>query len=621
MTQPKTRNASKTSSRRDLRVQNSLNYVPSLQPLKVIVTVGSLVSVAEPGCADDGAQQQGFLSSVISKIVNNIQITVKNVHVRYEDSLSNPGHPFAAGVTLAGFTVHSTDGNWERAFVESTKQIIYKLARLDSMAVYFDTESESLAGLPTDTAIARSTALIATPDRTPKHQFLVKPISAEGKVTIHPVFDAKTPRIDVSIALEEIGLIVDNEQYRDVISTVDMFHFYVRHNQYRKFRDGIAEQQSRPKALLQFAGRAILAEIHDKNKRWSWAWFAQRRDERRKYVDLFKKSKVSTLAPPETNELQALERRLEYEDIRFYRSIARSQLRKDAAARKSIEERRKREQPQQSGGGWLGWVWGSGGTNTGGNDASLETLDEDKKQELYEAVEYDEKAAIAASFDTQRDTLKMRINAELNKGTFDLRSDPHGANTEVLSVLFSNFSARVLQRPDSFEARVGLGGFSVYDGTTRGTPYHQIVRVKDEHSRAMSIAADNDLDLDTADGRANRFFFAKYEQNPLDERADNALTVRLRYMEVIYHKEFVEAIFAFFKPPGSQLESVEALLDAASETLEGLRKETRAGLEYALQSHKTLDIKLDMNAPIIIIPEEYVTTARSYFEGAWANIA
>lgn len=44
--------------------------------------------------------------------------------------------------------------------------------------------------------------------------------------------------------------------------------------------------------------------------------------------------------------------------------------------------------------------------------------------------------------------------------------------------------------------------------------------------------------------------------------------------------------------------------DVASQTLEGLRKETRAGLEYALQKHKTLDVQMDLNAPIIIIPEE-----------------
>jgi len=43
----------------------------------------------------------------------------------------------------------------------------------------------------------------------------------------------------------------------------------------------------------------------------------------------------------------------------------------------------------------------------------------------------------------------------------------------------------------------------------------------------------------------------------------------------------------------------------ASKTLEGLRRETRAGLEYALQAHKTIDIHMDLNAPILIVPEEY----------------
>jgi vacuolar protein sorting-associated protein 13A/C len=45
---------------------------------------------------------------------------------------------------------------------------------------------------------------------------------------------------------------------------------------------------------------------------------------------------------------------------------------------------------------------------------------------------------------------------------------------------------------------------------------------------------------------------------------------------------------------------------AASQTFDDLRKETRIGLEYALQTHKTIDLQMDMNAPVIIIPEEYV---------------
>jgi vacuolar protein sorting-associated protein 13A/C len=60
----------------------------------------------------------------------------------------------------------------------------------------------------------------------------------------------------------------------------------------------------------------------------------------------------------------------------------------------------------------------------------------------------------------------------------------------------------------------------------------------------------------------------------------------MRHLEIIYHKQYVESVVQFFKPPESQLESIGALLDAAGQTLDGLRKETRAGLEYALEQHK-----------------------------------
>lgn len=39
----------------------------------------------------DSPQQQGLLSSLIAKVVNNLQVTVKNIHIRYEDKLSVPG--------------------------------------------------------------------------------------------------------------------------------------------------------------------------------------------------------------------------------------------------------------------------------------------------------------------------------------------------------------------------------------------------------------------------------------------------------------------------------------------------------------------------------------------------
>ena len=42
------------------------------------------------GAPSDASQSQGLIASLVTKIVNNLQVTVRNIHVRYEDKLSVP---------------------------------------------------------------------------------------------------------------------------------------------------------------------------------------------------------------------------------------------------------------------------------------------------------------------------------------------------------------------------------------------------------------------------------------------------------------------------------------------------------------------------------------------------
>lgn len=549
----------------------------------------------------DSQQSQGLIASLIAKVVNNLQVTVKNIHVRYEDKMSVEGHPFAAGITLAGFSAVSTNERWEAAFIESTAGAIHKLGKLQSLAVYFDTDCESMAGLPPSEAIQRFTDLIATEANTSQHQFILRPVTGEGRIVMNHKLDKSTPRFDVQLLFDEIGVVLDDNQYRDAISLVEMFHFYSRQKQYRSLRPTPEElSKNRPRALLRFAGTAIFSGIQERNRKWTWAYFAERRDDRKRYVELFKQKSLGPLVGNDLKMFESLERKLSYEDIRFYRSIARSQLKKDYVARKKIEEERKQKQANQSRSSWSSWIWGSSGSD--GSNAQEPSfsgeMTEEQRKELYDVLDYDEKTALAESFEAPRDALKARIKAQLRRGSFALKADPHGKAVEIVSVVFDAFQADVIQRPDNLEMSVSLGGFRVFDGTTPNTLYHQIVHVKDNISEDPEI---------TTQENHEPFFFLKFENNPLDERADTALTVRMRHMEIIYHRGYVEAVYRFFKPPKSQLESVEALLDAASQTLEGLRKETRAGLEYALQTHKTVDVHMDLNAPIIIIPEDITT--------------
>nr|XP_018267277.1 vacuolar protein sorting-associated protein vps13 [Kwoniella dejecticola CBS 10117]OBR89435.1 vacuolar protein sorting-associated protein vps13 [Kwoniella dejecticola CBS 10117] len=555
--------------------------------------------------------KQTYIGAIISKVVDNVQIQIKGIHIRYEDGTSTPEHPFAAGVTLNEFKAISTDENWVESFIQNSLNGVHKLVKLGALAVYFDTDTESLDKGSEDRQ-GTIDALKAMLDGEPNHQYILRPVTGEARAIINKTMSNEMPKVDAQVMFDEIGVVVDRDQYRDALSMVDVFHFYRRTHQYHKFRPPEEEFEKNPaKARLKFALDAIRSEVHEKNRHWSWDYLRERRDIRKKYVELYVQKLALTegkqLSTEDGTALAEIETKSSYEDIRFFRSVARAQARKDAATRRKLEAERLKNQPQKQ--TWSEWVWGSSAKSSEG-----ESMSEEEKKEIDDIIDYDATAAAASVGTTPRDFMRARLSAKLNKGSFSLRTDPHGKNSDIIALVFDSFSADAVQLTDSMKGKIALGGFRVYDGTTPDSLYPQIVRVKDiEESgkgkrRQESLDAEGGIDGAVADIDAglpddvDPFFVMEVEQNPLDGRADNAVTIKMRHLEIIYHKGYVEAVVQFFKPPESQLESIGALLDAAGQTLDGIRKETRAGLEYALEQHKTVDIQLDMNAPIIIIP-------------------
>jgi vacuolar protein sorting-associated protein 13A/C len=183
-------------------------------------------------------------------------------------------------------------------------------------------------------------------------------------------------------------------------------------------------------------------------------------------------------------------------------------------------------------------------------------MNDEQRRQLYEVLDYDERTALAESFSTPNDALKLRVTSKLNKGSFRLRTDPHGEAKDIVSIVFDVFRANFNQRPEGFDTSISLGGFEVYDGTTKNSLYPQIVHVKESSAQGTH----QDLLRKGSVSAEDPFFYLKFEKSPLDERADTALTMRMRHMEIIYHRGIVEAVYEFFRPPASQLESVEALL-------------------------------------------------------------
>ncbi|KAJ3106617.1 hypothetical protein HDU97_005982 [Phlyctochytrium planicorne] len=452
----------------------------------------------------DNKQNASFVAQLVTKIVDNLQFTIKNIHIRYEDKVNRlSSKPLAVGITLSELSAVSTDENWNEAFIHEEVGLIHKLVRLGSLAIYWNTDTTSLAGLPQAESLEIFMSQIASEDyRPPEHQYILKPVSGQGKLTLSKTFKEGQPRNHASVEFDEFGFILDDEQYLSIFSLMGSFSSFVRSQQFRKYRPPrTITPLIDPRAWFKYAGTCILSEIHERNAKWTWAYFAERRDDRILYIKLHKLSKAegATISPENTELLRQLERKLSYNDIRFYRSIAKNQLKKEKA---SIVVAPQPEQKTTI--GWISDWWSGAPAPTGSREAERSSsLTDVQVQQLMETIEYDPQSALDES---------------------DLPKE------------------------------------------------------------------------------------LKFEHKPLDERADEAIYLSMLPLQVIYNPAAVSAIIDFFTPPASELDTMSTLRTVAQDTLQGLTAQTRAGIEFAIGSHRTVDIKVDMAAPIFVFPESCTVT-------------
>src|SRR4051812_12363389 len=156
--------------------------------------------------------------------------------------------------------------------------------------------------------------------------------------------------------------------------------------------------------------------------------------------------------------------------------------------------------------------------------------------------------------------MMVSLNTELKKGSFALKRDPHGANQDIISLVFDTVTAKVIQYPESATITAALGGLTLFDSTTEGTLYKEIVRVREEtpvHSPGESGRNEDGSIM-------NPFFHVVFEHNPLDDRADNAVTLKMRHLEMVYNQNTVESVMKFFKPPEETMDSLEVLIVGAA---------------------------------------------------------
>jgi vacuolar protein sorting-associated protein 13A/C len=338
-------------------------------------------------------KKSGFIKKMRMKVVNNVQIFVNNVHIRFEDNISNPRQPYAAGLTIDHFHAQSTDGDWKPTFLKLGEELAHKLITLKDLAIYWDHAADKSqvhlkykdhaqmaeimdqlaadAALNTAAAVATVTqphlqsnkggppltpavpAMLSKPAPSAKgHHYIIRPISGVLKATMWngAALRLDQPKMKLDVELETVELGLNRVQFSSLLDILDYFSQYNANSRYMKYRPkGGVTPQENPRGWWQYAINSVRATIREKNEQWSWEHMMQWKRHRQRYIELYrdKKSGKRKLKSAEAQELSDLEHAHSYKDLLTWRRLANAAIDIKKMKKKEDKEREKQERKEK----------------------------------------------------------------------------------------------------------------------------------------------------------------------------------------------------------------------------------------------------------------------------------
>ena len=80
-------------------------------------------------------------------IINNIQVYVRNVHIRYEDKYSVKNKVISFGIYLKEFKAETVDASGNRSFSNADDKVIFKLGSLTGFNIYWNCAGQTTENL------------------------------------------------------------------------------------------------------------------------------------------------------------------------------------------------------------------------------------------------------------------------------------------------------------------------------------------------------------------------------------------------------------------------------------------------------------------------------------------
>ncbi|XP_073032093.1 intermembrane lipid transfer protein VPS13 isoform X2 [Primulina eburnea] len=420
----------------------------------------------------DNQTGKSFNSYITAKILDSIQLSIRNVHVLYRDSLT-AREEVLFGLKFSSLTIMKQIVNGSAAAVKVKSGQVNKWIEIQGLELYCGTfqgnddlsrpivvDSKNNEGESFDAH--KCSSMLA-----PLNVSLSLSVKRSGKL----VKDA--PQYAINIELSSMAISMNEVQLQQILSIYDYLSLCRLREIYGRYRPWWFPLEKRlegwQRAWWWYAQESVLSDIRKKLRKTSWKYFGERLNTRRKYVNLYK-TKLKSLRHDEVievdvlHELEDLEKETDIGDILNYRSVAERELEdflvnSSSSHRinggnidKSIED----DHPSNKSRGWLNWLsygmLGAGGTDDSSQFSGV--ISDDVIKDIYEATKFHPSSMLLGDFSLMDEVYFSSVKINISEICTTLQSMELGRSIANLILEDISIKAKVWEKSATITASI-----------------------------------------------------------------------------------------------------------------------------------------------------------------------
>ncbi|KAL8519790.1 hypothetical protein ACS0TY_010650 [Phlomoides rotata] len=438
----------------------------------------------------DNQTGKSFISYITAKILDSIQVSIRNVHILYHDTLNAMedilfGLRFSSLTIMRQIAIGQKDCKRLKATtIKTTKFLnavtersssakirggqVNKLIEVQGLEFYCDTFVKTNDSRM-ENAIGRERLEVN------KYSSILAPLDVSVSLSVNRsgklLNDA--PQYTVNFELACVATSMNEVQLEQILSLFDyisLSRLRENYGRYRPWWSPLGKKLSGwQKAWWHYAQESVLSDVRRSLRKTSWKYFGEKLNSRRKYVNLYK-AKLKCLRYDQVieadvqRELEEMEKETDVDDILNYRAIAERELEDFLAnpssrygsnggnMEKSVEDDRAPSKPR----GWLNWLsygmLGAGGTDDSNQFSGV--ISDEVIKDIYEATKFHPAPVVLGDSAMIDEVYFSSIKINISEIHFKLRSMKLGQDIADLTLNGISIEGKVREKSAIITASV-----------------------------------------------------------------------------------------------------------------------------------------------------------------------